>query len=165
MCYLGVNLWPKIVFHVINNTKKMRYKRSFHTANLSAEKRIGPHNIDVISVLVGNLLREGYAEKRGNSTRFHLHMSSKNAQHVFWLHKFFADRGYCSPTIPSVKKQIGKKNRIYFSIKFVTFSFKSLNWLYDSFSQGEEKGNKNRKRSRVFYRAQGSVFQQDLKTC
>lgn len=120
----------------------MKNKRNFYTANCIAEKRIGPHNQDVISVLVGNLLGDGYAEKRRNSTRFHLHMSDRNAQYLFWLHRFFADRGYCSPTRPSAKKQIGKINKVYLSIKFRTFSFKSLNWLHDLFypsAQQEEK--------------------------
>ena len=111
----------------------MIHKKSFYTIHLPAGERVGPHNLDVISVLVGNLLGDGHAERRGNSTRFHLHMSDKNAQYVFWLHRFFADRGYCSPTAPSIKRQIGKQNRVYFSIKFRTFSFKSLNWLHDSF--------------------------------
>lgn len=132
MCYLGVNLWPKMVSNNISNTYMIQ-KKLFHTVNLPAGKRIGPHNQDVISVLVGNLLGDGYAEKRSNSTRFHIHLSSKNAEYVFWLHKFFAERGYCSATVPSTKKQIGKKNQVYFSVKFTTFSFKSLNWLHDSF--------------------------------
>lgn len=120
----------------------MKNKRGFYTANLFAEKRVGPHNQDVISVLVGNLLGDGYAEKRKNSTRFHLHLSNKNAQYVFWLHKFFADRGYCTPARPSVKKQIGKKNKVYFSINFNTFSFKSLNWLHDLFYPSHSPGKR-----------------------
>ena len=118
----------------------MKKSNSFYTAALLADKRVGPHNQDVISVLVGNLLGDGYAEKRGNSTRFALHMSDKNAQYVFWLHKFFADRGYCSSTVPVAKKQIGKGNRVYFSIRFHTFSFKSLNWLYDLFYPSHQDG-------------------------
>ena len=60
-------------------------------------------------------------------------MSSRNAEYVFWSFKFFAEKGYSFPKKPVVKKQIGKKNSIYFSIKWRTFSFSSLNFLYDSF--------------------------------
>ena len=109
------------------------FKRKFYTQNLFSKERVGPHNQDVISVLVGNLLCDGYAEKRKNSTRFQIHMISLNAEYIFWLFKFFAEKGYCSPKKPVVKKQIGKKNIIYFSIKWKTFSFSSLNFLYDSF--------------------------------
>ena len=109
------------------------FKRKFYTQKLSAKQRIGPHHIQVLSVLVGNLLGDGHAEKRNNSTRFQIHMSSKNAEYVFWLHKLFAENGYCSSTKPVVKRQIGKNNKVYFSIKFRTFSFSSLNFLYDCF--------------------------------
>lgn len=109
------------------------FKRNFYTQNLFSKERVGPHNEDVISVLVGNLLCDGYGEKRKNSTRFQIHMSSRNAEYVFWSFKFFAEKGYSFPKKPVVKKQIGKKNSIYFSIKWRTFSFSSLNFLYDSF--------------------------------
>ena len=149
MCYLGVNLWPKMASKTLSlfiiHTKNMTHKIFFHTISLSAKERIGPHDQDVISVLVGSLLGDGYAEKRGNSTRFHIHMSSKNAEYVFWLHNYFAKKGYCSPTVPSIKRQIGKGNRTYFSIKFTTFSFQSLNWLYDLFYREKEAGKRAKK--------------------
>lgn len=110
------------------------FKTKFYTQN--SKERVGPNNKDsqnVISVLVGNLLGDGYGEKRKNRTRFQMHIISRNAEYVFWLHKFFAEKGYSSPKKPVVKKQIGKKNNIYFSIKWKTFYFSSLNFLYDSF--------------------------------
>ena len=121
------------------------FKRHFYTKNLSAEKRIGAHNKDVISVLVGNLLGDGYGEKRNNSTRFQIHIQSLNAEYVFWLHKFFALKGYCSPIKPHIKKKIGKKNKIYFSMTFKTFSFSSLNFLYDSFYKENKQTKKKSK--------------------
>ena len=108
-------------------------KRNFYTSKLYSEKRIGPHNRDVVSFLIKNLLGDGYAEKRNNATRFHIFISNKNAEYIFWLHSFFKKNGYCSAEKPKVKKQIGKHNVIYFSIKFTTFSFSSLNFLYDLF--------------------------------
>lgn len=107
--------------------------RNFYTSRLYSEKRIGPHNIDVISALVGNLLGEGFAEKRNNKTRFHIHMSNRNAEYIFSMHSFFKEKGYCSAEKPKVKKQIKKNNTVYFSIKFRTFSFSSLNYIYDCF--------------------------------
>ena len=119
------------------------FKRKFYTQNLFSKERVGPHNQDVISVLVGNLLGDGHAEKRKNSTRFQMRIMSRNAEYVFWLHKFFASKGYSSPKKPVVKKQIGKKNSIYFSIKWKTFSFSSLNFLYDSFYSTNKDTIKN----------------------
>lgn len=109
------------------------FTKTFYTNRLYTEKRIGWHDKDTVSVLVGNLLQDGHAEKRGNATRLTVHMSSKNAEYCFWLHTFFKEKGYCSPQKPKIIKQIGKNNTIYFSIKFRTFSFSSLNWLYDAF--------------------------------
>ena len=149
MCYRGVSFWPKMVgkkqLFLSADAGRIAGRASFHTPNLSAKSRVGPHNQEVVSVLIGNLLGDGYAEKRKNSTRFHIHTSSKNAEYVFWLHKFFADRGYCSPTVPKAKKQIGKKSKVYFSINFRTFSFQSLNWLYDLFYPENLGGKRGKK--------------------
>lgn len=108
-------------------------KREFHTKNIKSFHRIGPHNQDVISTLVGNLLGDCWGEKRSGSCRFHLHMSSRNVEYLFWLQKFYSERGYCSPEKPKLIKQIGKGGKIYFSYKIRTWSFSSLNWLYDLF--------------------------------
>lgn len=110
----------------------MNFKTSY-TLTMFAKKRIKCHHHDVISILVGNLLGNGHAEKRKNATRFHFHMSSKNAEYIFWLYSFFMEKGYCSTVKPKVKKQIHKNNTVYYSIKFRTFSFSSFNYLYDAF--------------------------------
>ena len=83
------------------------FKRKFYTQNLFSKERIGPHNEDVISVLVGNLLGDGYGEKRKNSTRFQIHMSSRNVEYVFWSFKFFAEKGYSS------RKKPGKNGFVF----------------------------------------------------
>lgn len=108
-------------------------KRGFYSRSLYADKRIGAHNEDAVSVLVGNLLGDGYGERRGDSSRFQVHVSSRNMEYVSWLHNFFASRGYCSTKKAAVKRQIGRHNQIYYSVAFKSFSFKSLNYLYDLF--------------------------------
>ena len=116
------------------------HKRKFYTSRIYSNTRIGPHNIDVISVLVGGLLGDCHAEKRNNSTRFTIHASSRNVEYIYSLHKFFYKNGYCSPEKPGTQKQIGKNNKVYFSIKFRTFSFTSLNFLHDIFyNENKEK--------------------------
>lgn len=111
----------------------MYLKRFFYTARLPALQRIGPHNINIISTLVGNLLGNSCGEFRVNSTRFHMHVKSRNVEYLHWLHKFYAERGYCSPEKPKVSKQIGKGGKIYHCYKWRTWSFSSLNWLYNEF--------------------------------
>lgn len=117
-----------------------KMKRDFHTKTLKSFQRIGPHNEEVLSTLVGNLLGDCWGEKRSGSSRFHLHMSSRNVEYLFWLHQFYSRHGYCSPEKPKLIKQIGKKGKIYFSYKIRTWSFSSLNWLYDLFYVSESTG-------------------------
>jgi hypothetical protein len=112
---------------------------------LPAAERIGPHEESVVSTLVGNLLGDGYGEKRLGATRFHVHMSSKNVEYINWLHLFFNQKGYCSPDRPKLSKQIGKHNKVYFSCKFRTYSFSSLNWLYQSFYKQKNLSTKQNK--------------------
>lgn len=105
----------------------------FNLPRTPALKRIGPHNEDVFSVLIGNILGDGWAEKRVNSTRFHIHMSSRNVEYLMWLHSFFSSRGYCSPSKPKLIKSIQKGNKVYFSYRFRTWSYVSFNWIHSSF--------------------------------
>jgi hypothetical protein len=98
-----------------------------------AKDRIGPHNKDVIDTLIGSLLGDSWAEKRNNSVRFVLHYSSKNVDYLNYLHKFFASREYTSPSKPRAACRIGKNRERYFSIKFRTFSYTSLCYIYDLF--------------------------------
>lgn len=107
--------------------------KSFRPSSKSFKERIGVHHKDVISLLIGNLLGDGFAEKRSNATRFHFRMGSKNAEYIFGLHSFLKGKGYCSTDKPKVNKRIVRKNKVYFSIRFRTFSFSGLNYIYDSF--------------------------------
>lgn len=115
------------------------FKKKMYISRFYSYKNSGLHDKNDISFLVGNLLGNGIAEKRNNACRFHIYVCSKNAEYIFWLHKFFMEKKYCSAEKPKIKKKIGKKNKVYFSIKFRTFSFSSLNWLYDEFYTKEKK--------------------------
>lgn len=118
-----------------NLCKRQLYQinRSFWCSSLKSEQRIGPHNLDVISVIIGNILGDGFAEYRSGSTRLTLHLGLPNREYIGWLHAFYSERGYSSVKPLKFKKQIGKQGKIYFSTKIRTFSFKSFNWLYELF--------------------------------
>src|SRR5437588_9419535 len=57
-------------------------KRSF-SANVKASKRIGPHNKDVISVLIGSLLGNCSSNKLICSTRFIFRQNIKGKYFIF----------------------------------------------------------------------------------
>jgi hypothetical protein len=109
----------------------IKNKKNFYTKG--SRERFGPHREDVISTLVGGLLGDCSAEKRSNATRFSFHVSSKNVRYIRSLHKLFADNGYCNSKIPDIREEIGTNNKVYYTVRFKTYSFTSLNYLYDAF--------------------------------
>ncbi len=106
----------------------------FHTnKKIPSTQRIGPHNLEIIQVLIGSLLGDSHLEKRGEGVRVKFEQTSRNVEYLIWFHKFLAFRGYCSDTKPKLFKQIKKKNFVYHGYNFSTFSFSSLTWLYERF--------------------------------
>ena len=120
-----------------NNLKlNFNYTRSFHT-KVRASKRIGPHNEDVLSVIVGSLLGDCYGSRRSiEGTRFSYKQSIVHKEYLFWLFNFFYTRGYCSNLKPREYTIILKnrsKIKEYHGYEFNTFTFRSFNWIYDMF--------------------------------
>jgi len=105
-------------------------KDPFFDPNIRASARIGPHRYEILSIFYGTLLGDAFAEKHGFGTRIHFHQSSANIEYLHWLHKNVSQYGYCTPQIPKITKQIGKNNKIYFNLKFRTWTFTSLNGFY-----------------------------------
>jgi hypothetical protein len=98
-----------------------------------ASTRIGPHPKYVLELMIGNLLGDGSLEKRSKSTRFVFSQAGKNQEYLYWLHAQYAAYGYCSENIPKQSVQIGKGNIVHRRLRFRTWSYTSLNWLYDDF--------------------------------
>jgi hypothetical protein len=69
------NTFPKLKkeFHTISNKSKLR-----------SDLRIGPHNLDVISVLTGSILGDTQLEKRkkGIGTRIIFEQSNLNVEYL-----------------------------------------------------------------------------------
>jgi ubiquinol-cytochrome c reductase cytochrome b subunit len=60
-------------------------KRSFYTeGKIHSHKRIGPHNLNVIQVIIGSLLGDGHLEKRskGIGSRLILEQTSRNVEYL-----------------------------------------------------------------------------------
>jgi len=114
--------------------------RQIHTITRTSN-RIGPHNLDVISVLVGCLLGDAYALKNKKDipgTKFRFKQSGRHKAYLFFLYEFFYNRGYCTNSGPREYKTIlikaaNKKPKTYYGYEFDIFTFSSLNWLYDLF--------------------------------
>lgn len=128
--------------YVLTN-KDLFFRRIFHT-NVRAAHRIGPHNSDTLSVLIGSLLGNCYASaKTIEGTRFSFKQSVIHKDYLFWLHEFFYIRGYCSnlqPIMYTRKFKDKKSNSKEFnSYEFNTFTFRSFNWIQKMFYKKGKK--------------------------
>jgi hypothetical protein len=127
----------------IKNFKlNINFTRSFHT-KVRASKRIGPHNEDVLSVIVGSLLGDSYGSRRsGEGTRFCYKQSIVHKEYLFWLYQFFYTKGYCSNLEPRKYTRIlknGSEVKQHYGYEFNTFTFRSFNWIYDMFYRKGKK--------------------------
>jgi len=112
-------------------------KRGFSTISekMHSSKRIGPHNIDIISIIVGSTLGDTHLEKRtnGKGTRVIFEQSNKNVEYLMWFHYYLASRGYCSTQTPKLHKRIRKNGEIFFHYRINSYTFSSFNWLHEMF--------------------------------
>jgi hypothetical protein len=92
-----------------------------------------PHNINILSIFYGTLLGDSHLEKRYLNVRISFQQENKNIEYLHWLWKILADAGYCSPKKPLLRKKMGSGDRLRFYSRFSTYTFSSLNYLYDEF--------------------------------
>ncbi len=103
------------------------------STRLRADKRIGPHNHVVLSILFGSLLGDGHGERRkqGNGTRFTFYQEGFHVSYLLWLHNLLLNLGYCSPNIPNIQTRLGEKGTVRKIIRFRTWTFTSFNWIHE----------------------------------
>ena len=119
MSLWGTEECPKWLY--LNTTLGLRFIR----AKVRSKKRIGPHNIDIISLIFGSMLGDSFGEKHGNGTRFVLQQEQSNMSYLMWYHKYLADRGYCNIDKPKLLTKIGKEGKIRYNYKIRTWTFNS----------------------------------------
>jgi len=122
-------------------------KKYYHINNIRAVNRIGPHIEDIISLIIGSLLGDAYANKRsGEGVRICYRQSIKHKEYLFWLYAFFYNRGYTSNNQPrQYTRTIQNKGlpasaqKIYYGYEFNTFTFSSFNWIHKMFYKNGKK--------------------------
>lgn len=100
---------------------------------LRSTQRIGPHDYELISIIVGSLLGDGYAEKHGNGTRICFQQEESHSSYLLYLYEKISEKGYCNGTKPKITTRIGKKGKIRYSSRFKTYTYSSFNWISDIF--------------------------------
>lgn len=104
----------------------------FSIGRVKSFSRIGPHNIDILSIIFGSLLGDGSAEYRikGKGTRICFYQEGSHVSYLIWLHALIADLGYCNPKIPTLCTRLGSKGKVRKILRFKTYTFTSFNWIY-----------------------------------
>ena len=120
---ITIKFYEELKFTILNSTA------IFNIGRMKANKRIGPHNKEILSIIYGSLLGDGHAEKRskGNGTRISFYQEGSHGSYLIWLHKKVSDLGYCNPVLPEIKTRLGNKGTVRKIIRFHTFTFSSLN--------------------------------------
>ena len=121
----------------INNLQK----RSFHT-NVRAINRKGPHNSDILEVIIGSILGKATANNiTGEGVRICYRQSIRHKEYLFFLYKFFYNRGYTSNLQPRQYTRTirSKEGTEYCGYEFNTFTFRSFNWIHRMFYKNGRK--------------------------
>ena len=113
----------KLTITILNSTAL------FNIGRMKANKRIGPHNKNILSIIYGGLLGDAHAEKRttGNGTRISFYQEGSHCSYLIWLHQKVSDLGYCNPVLPEIQTRLGSKGIVRKIIRFHTFTYSSLN--------------------------------------
>lgn len=111
----------------------------FYVSNTRAIKRIGPHNQNIISIIFGSLLGDGYAEKHGNGTRICFQQEGSHSSYLLWFHQNIANLGYCKQSIPKFSSRLAKNGKLRTVLRFQTYTFSSFDWIRESFYLEKKK--------------------------
>ena len=114
------------------SSENQRRKRTYPTPRA----RDFVNDNQVVSMIFGSLLGDGWGERRGKSTRLHLNVSTKNMEYLRAFHKFFYSRGLANDKKPLVNSTISKSSSVYYSSKVRTYSFSDWNWIHEAFYWG-----------------------------
>jgi len=99
----------------------------FSTPKVLSIKRIGPHNINILSILIGSLLGDGTMERDGKGSRFAFYQEKTHGEYLLWLHKTISSLGYCKKEIPLIQTRHGINGELRYIFRFRTFTYSSFN--------------------------------------
>ena len=105
----------------------------FSSSRISSIKRIGPHNYEILSILIGSLLGDGSMEKSTDGYRFAFYQKGDHIEYLVWLHAQVFKHGYCKENIPQIQSRLGINGELAYYCRFRTFTFSSFDWIYEGF--------------------------------
>lgn len=118
----------------------------FSKARTKAILRIGPHNLDILSIIICGLLGDFWAHlvpsRYGSSVRFQLEQSINNSAYIHSLNLNLYNLGYCASFVPKLVKKSESKLLLRsrsdntvdrFNYRLTLFTFTSFIWIYKDF--------------------------------
>jgi len=123
----------------------------FTSPRTRAIKRIGPHNIDILSIIIGSLLGDAYAEKHGLGTRICFQQEDNHSAYLLWLHNTVSNLGYCNEKTPELSRRLSKKGKLRYVLRFKTYTFRSFDWIQEAFYPESLGPNGHRSQGPGFY--------------
>lgn len=108
------------------------------TPRILSNLRNGPHDLEIIEILIGSLLGDGSMErpsndKNTNACLFSFYQEKTHGEYLLWLHGQLVRLGYTKENIPQIQSRMGLNNNLRYYFRFRSFSYTSLNWLYVGF--------------------------------
>ena len=117
---------------------------SVSSKRIPSTKRIGPHNYEVLCLLMGSLLGDGQMEKDTLGSRFCFYQKGEHLEYLILLHETLLKHGYCKENIPKIQSRV-IQGKLAYSCRFRTFTYSSFNWIYDGFYPTLSSGQVSRK--------------------
>lgn len=105
----------------------------FSKPRVPSLKRIGAHNIDILSILIGSLLGDASMERDGNGSRVCFYQEKSHGEYLLWLHSTLFSLGYCRQDIPKITVRKGDGDKLRYGYRFRSYTYSSFNWVYESF--------------------------------
>jgi hypothetical protein len=155
----NINFWPNCEYDFTKITYILSSMLPINKSRTKAILRIGPHNKEILDIIVCGMLGDFWADiipgKTLNSTRIQLEQSIINSAYIHYLTLYFYNLGYCARPVPILVTKTNKNTlsgfkEKSFNYRLTLFTFTSLTWIYDSFYTIEDGNPKHQKRVPFF---------------
>ena len=127
MYNLDLFLFVIVLITIINLTKNAISNK------IRGLYRIGPHNIDILSIIYGSLLGDAHAEKRlsGIGTTISFFQEDTHLKYIFYLHSILSKAGYCNEKLPIIRERLGVIGVVRKVLRFHTWTYTSFNRIHE----------------------------------
>lgn len=106
-------MWPNWKYYDLNTINNAVFVTGLSSAVLPINKartkainRIGPHNKEILDIIISGMLGDFWADKIPgkalNSVRFNIEQSISNTAYIHYLSLLFYKLGYCSRPVPTL---------------------------------------------------------------